>query len=271
MLYTMDKQYLFTKNLLHLGDCIYSLIMFYNIEEYIKQNNIYIYFYCLNEHYEQIKDFIKSDNIIVSPINNAFKNVKIYDLWIGSSDYDYNWYSVINIGVIPHDVFFCKYYNNILKLINIPVTIQKFTYRDVELFKRCADINRRTNDKYMNVNFLVNNSFPRSGQFDYNILEFNQFVVKLSEKYNVVTTQKVENVKCTRDDNLTAKDIAAISLNIKNFIVIESGVIAGLYNDYITENPDVTVYKLSNCDSHVCSFNNFILSDSLSKLSFLIK
>jgi hypothetical protein len=60
--------------------------------------------------------------------------------------------------------------------------------------------------------------------------------------------QKVENIKCTRDYNLTAKDIAAISLNIKRFIVIESGIIAGLYNDYLVDNLDVTVYNLSKFD-----------------------
>ena len=101
---------------------------------------------------------------------------------------------------------------------------------------------------------MINNAIPNSEQFVYNLQEFDDFVTKLSEKYNVVTTQKVENIKCTRDNNLTAKDIAAIALNSKKFIFIESGVIAGLYNEYLVDNPDIVIYNLSKYDYHFCSF-----------------
>ena len=156
-----------------------------------------------------------------------------------------------------------------VKKMNIPVTIEKFVYKDTELLKRCVDINVRTNEYYNNIDFLINNATPNSGQFDYDLLEFNHFITKLSKKYNVVTTQKVESIKCTRDYDLTAKDIAAISLNIKNFIAIESGIIASLYNEYIVDNPNVTVYNLSKYDYHFCSFENFHYKKNLKELGFL--
>ena len=67
-----------------------------------------------------------------------------------------------------------------------------------------------------------------------------------------------------------AKGIAAISLNIKNFIVIESGIIAGLYNEYLVDNPNVIVYNLSKLDHHFCSFKNFHLKKNITELNFLI-
>jgi hypothetical protein len=270
MFIEMDLQIIHTKNTFHLGDSIYSLIFLYNIHEYLQENNIYIHFYCENEHYSQIYDFNSLNNIKVFSIDSVPNDKKIYDLWIGSNEYNYNWYNAIVEPIISYDTFFCKYYNNILKTMNIPVIIEKYIYNDNELFKRCADINLRSDNYYNNIDFLINNAEPRSGQFDYNIFEFDNYIIELSKKYTIVTTQKVENIKCTRDYNLSAKDIASISLNIKNFIVIESGIIAGLYNEYLVDNADVTIYNLSKFDYHFCSFKNFNHKKNLNELRFLI-
>ena len=59
----MESQILYTKNIYHLGDCIYSLIFFYNINDYLIANNIIIYFYCNNEYYPQINDFNNLNNV----------------------------------------------------------------------------------------------------------------------------------------------------------------------------------------------------------------
>jgi hypothetical protein len=157
-----------------------------------------------------------------------------------------------------------------LKKINIPVVIKKFTYSDADLVYRCKLINERTDNKYMDIDFLINNGAPRSGQLNYNVSEWDSFIIELSKKYNVVTTQKVHNIKCTRDDNLPVKDIAAIALNAKNIIAIESGVISGLYNTYITDDSSKTVYNISNEYKHRCSFRNFNFKFSLSELIFLL-
>ena len=266
----MDSQIIYNKNELHLGDCIYSLIFFNNINDFLKNNNMFIYFYCNNEHYPQINDFNNLENIKIFSTDLLPINKKVYNLWIGSSDYNYNWYNAINEPLIAYDKFFCKFYNNILNYMNIPVIIEKFIYKDNELAKRCLDINLRSGDYYNNLDYLINNATPLSGQFDYNVFEFDNFIIELSKKYNIVTTQKVKNIKCTRDFNLSAKDIASISLNIKNFIVLESGIIAGLYNNFLVDNPDVTIYTLSKFDYHFSSFKNFNLKKNLKELKFLI-
>jgi len=268
----MDSRIIYTKNEWHLGDCIYSMIMLKNIQDYIEKNNIIIYFYCIDEYIWQVRDFNNSTNIIVESIRDIPPGVDIYNLWIGYTDYEYNWYSAITKqDYIGYDVFFCNFYNNILKKLDIPVVISSFTYSDADLIERCKQINEKTDNKYVNIDFLINNSSPCSGQLDYDINVWNDFITKLSKKYNVVTTQKVHNVKCTRDEKLPVKDIAAIALNAKNIIAIESGVISGLYNKFITEDSSKIVYNLSREYVHRCSFPNFNLKYSLDELVFLLE
>ena len=263
---------IYTKNMLHLGDCIYSMILFNNIRDYIEKNNIYIYFYCNDEHLSQVIDFNNSQHIIVKSISNSRNDEKIYDLWIGSNEYTFNWYSFINEKdtVLYYDDFFKRYYNTILNKLDIPITIDIFMYNDDDLLSRCNYLNTKTHNAFMNIDFLINNGAPNSGQLDYNVDEWNEFIIKLSLKFNIITTQKVHGIKCTRDYKLTVKDIAAISLNIDKFIAIESGVITGLYNKFLVNNPDKTVYTLSKFHYHECSFDNFIYKSHIKELDFLL-
>ena len=267
----MEQIDIYVKNKWHLGDCIFILICFKQIEYYIKENNIFIYFYCYEDHVPQVKDFNESNNVIIFPLSELSQVTNhVHDLWIGSSEHEYNWFKAMTEPIIPYDHFFMKFYNNFFEAIQIPVKIEKFTYKCDYLIDRCSEINNTTNNKYIGIDFLINNGEPKSYQLDYNFEEWNNFVINLSKKYKVVTTQKVDNIPCTRDDNLTVKDIAAISLNIKNFILIESGVTTGLYNEYMTENQDVTVYHLSNNKCHTTSFKNWKTYDHVNKLMFLI-
>ena len=41
---------------------------------------------------------------------------------------------------------------------------------------------------------------------------------------------------CTFDDNLTIKDIASISTNVKVIIAINTGPITGIFNEYTLKN-----------------------------------
>lgn len=267
----MEATTIYTKNECHLGDCIYSMIMFKNINHYLEEHNITVYFYCDDENLPQVKDFNNSPRIIVDSLSKMNTSERIYDLWIGSSNYEYSYFPAIrDPGYTTYDEFFCKFYNNILTIMNIPVKLNTFIYSDEDLVSRRDKIVARTNDGYKDIDFLINNGTPRSGQYHYNVSEWNDFITKLSKKCKVVTTQKVDGVKCTREDNLMVADIAAISLNAKNIIAIESGVISGFYNKYITEDPNKKVYTLSNYAEHKCSFANFTWISELNQLNFLV-
>lgn len=261
-----DGRTIHIKNSLHLGDTIFSFVMFYNIMDYIEKNNIFIIYYCHAVNINQLSEFNMSKNITILPLEYMpTDDTKIYDSWIASRDYEY-------IDPSPgsefYDDFLCKFHNNFLKVLDIPIEIQKFVYEDPDLFNRYENINQNTNNKYRNIDILISNGAPRSNQIDYDLDKFDNIITVLSEKYNIVTTQEVDGIKCTRDDNLTAKDIAAISTNVKNIIAIDSGVVAGFYNTYTFNNVE-KIYMLHRTTKW--SHPKIITLTGIDELSFLLK
>ena len=260
---------IYTKNEFHLGDNIFCCIFFCKIKKYIEENNIFIKHYVFEtENIPQIKEFIYSKNIELLDIANMPTNDKVYDLWIGSNDYIYNIWKKEGNEDKYYDVFLCKFYNNILKELNIPVTINQFIFDDDDFLHISDEINNRTNNKYKNIDILFMNGVPRSGQINY-YDDYDNIIIKFSKKYNIITTKKIENIKCTRDDNLSAKEIASISKNANKIIAIDSGISAGLFNTHVINNVEKVYYLCSH--SHcICSFPNFIFKESINKLLFLV-
>ena len=115
------------------------------------------------------------------------------------------------------------------------------------------------NNKYRKIDILILNSQPMSGQFNYNKAEWDEHIRELNHKYKVMTTTKVDGIPCTMDDNLTIKDIAAVSTRVKIIIAVNSGVVPGLLNKYTLNNvKHVYIFddrckfsykKFENCDS----------------------
>jgi len=256
---------IYTKNDYHLGDNIFCCIVFDKIKDHIENNNIFINHYCTPDNIEQISEFADSKNIKILPIDQIPKNEKIIDLWIGSGDYNYNYFNSNE----PYNDFLMKFYNNILKQINIPITINDFVFDNKELVEKEKVINEKTNNKYRNIDYLFLNGAPRSGQLTYDKNEWDSIIKRFSEKYNVVTTQKIEGINCTRDDNLSAKDISAISKNAKKIIAIDSGVGAGLFNKEVIDNVE-NVYYLCEHGKCRCSFPNFIFKTNIADMVFLL-
>jgi len=251
----MDK-IIYTKNDFHLGDNIFCCIVFRKIKDYIEKNNITINHYCENDHIVQINEFINSKNINILPSSDIPHNETVIDMWIGSPDYTYNIYTTNE----KYDVFLYKFYNNILNKLNIPIEINSFLFDTDDFSIREKQLNEQTNNYYANYNMLIINGAPRSGQISYNKEEWDSIIKKFSQKYNIITTQKVDGIKCTRDHNLTARDIAAISGKAEIIIAIDSGVAAGIYNKTVIENVK-SVYanemleKMENINIIDCDFN----------------
>ena len=73
--------------------------------------------------------------------------------------------------------------------------------------------------------------------------DWNNFCIILNKKYKIITTKKVDGILCTLDDNLSLKDIASLSTNIKNIIAINTGVVPGLLNEYTLNNIIIKIIK----------------------------
>jgi len=62
--------------------------------------------------------------------------------------------------------------------------------------------------------------------------DFDNMIKTLHNKYKIVTTEKIKDIPCTRDNKLMLKDIGAISTHAKYIIFINSGPITPCLNSY---------------------------------------
>jgi len=225
-------------DLFHLGDNIINFIFFYKIKKYIEENNITINYYCYKKYHANLLEFKCSDNINICDVslvefpNNhqithrlryaTINNIKteMYHLWQGTD----------NNGIYQPSIedLLCTLFNLFLQHYNIPITVNEFEYQDDDLINRYSLLEQ----KFKNIDILIVNSTPLSGQYPYNKAEWNDFIIKLSKKYKVAITEKIndinENIVCLSDFSL--KQIAAVALGVKKIIAINTGPSIPLYN-----------------------------------------
>ena len=267
-----NPKVLYTFNNYHLGDNIYCCIMFSKIKEYIESNKIFIKHYCQPEYIEQVREFVYSNNISIHPLNELPENDTNLNIWIGTPEYPYNFFRRNhyirrnNLDDNYFNVFLMIFYNQVLKMLQIPIEINHFSFDELDFLEREKMVNERTNNAFNSMDFLFVNGAPQSGQVEYNKTEWDDIIRKFSEKYKIVTTQKIEGILCTRDFYLTAKDIASIGKNAKKIIAIDSGVSIGLYNKYVFQNVEV-VYYIGTND---INFSNFKYAKHIRDLQFLL-
>jgi len=206
-------------NRAHLGDNLFTCILFYNIKDYIINNNIQINYYLLPEYINEIKNFIPCDNIKLLDIK--LKPNECISTWIGSKEE-----LIINNNWIQNK-YFVDFYNYLLNKLNINILISKLEYIDNDLLSIYSNLDY----KYKNIDILIINSTPLSGQYDYDLNIFNNYIKNLNNLFNIVTTKKIDNINCTLDNNLNIKEITAISINTKVVIAINTGPLVGLFNN----------------------------------------
>ena len=172
----------------------------------------------------EIKKNIKS-NIIIKTFNenNVYYLHNSYHL--GDNVFNFILFYIIKPFIEENNIKI-YFFNKVLQKLNLNVSISKLYYSDKNLINRY----NKLNDKYKNIDILVINSQPLSGQYNYNKHEWDNYITKLYSLYKVITTTKVNNFLCTTDDNLYIKDIAAISTHVKVVIAINSGVLPSLLN-----------------------------------------
>lgn len=77
--------------------------------------------------------------------------------------------------------------------------------------------------KFSNYDWFIVNSMPLSGQFKSGIVELDDFCVKLSKRFSIITTRKIQDIPCTTDYNMSMCDIAAQSIKCKIHLMISTG------------------------------------------------
>jgi hypothetical protein len=107
---------------------------------------------------------------------------------------------------------------------------------------------------YKNIEILVVNSTPLSGQYVYDKDEWDKFLIELNKKYIIATTQKV-NDNILSLHNISLKNIASIATNVKIIIAINTGPSIPLYNTDILDN--IEVLHLFGAGDHLFKTRKF--------------
>ena len=237
----------------HLGDNIINFIFFYNIKELIEKNNVIIHYYCHNQYHKNLLDFKCSENI---KILDYVK--KVYMLWQGGIQHGHT------TPQCPYiEDTLCGMFNIFLQNYRVPIRVNTFEYKDDDLFKRYDNLN----DIYKNINILIINSSPRSGQYNYNKLQWDNFIIKLNNKHIVATSEKVNDDIISLHD-MSVKNIAAIALNVKTIIAINTGPFIPLFNTDILNHVD-NIYVFGSNDYPVKT-RKMQPKNDIEELSFLL-
>jgi len=222
----------------HLGDQIINFIFFYKIKNYIEENNIIIHYYCLEKHHKNVKDFNCSNNIKILALSLPYVK-KYYVLWQGSElescKYIFsNMESYLVYRKFSNiESYLVHMFNKFLKTFNIPLTVTDFEYEDTDLIDRYNNLE----NKYKDIDILIVNSQPLSGQYNYNKLEWDKYIVNISSKYNIaIATTELVNDNILSLHNMGLKDIAAISIKAKYIIAINTGPFIPMFNKYTLDN-----------------------------------
>jgi|694.fasta_scaffold11351_8 hypothetical protein len=219
----------------HLGDNIINFIFFHQIKDYIEENNIIINYYCLEQYHDNVRDFNCSENIIIEKFTHNIGYVL--------------WQATVEKLPIAED-HLCLMFNTFLKNHDIPIQVDKFEYKDNDLIHRFQAMD----EIYKNIEILVVNSTPLSGQYVYDKDEWDKFLIELNKKYIIATTQKV-NDNILSLHNISLKNIASIATNVKIIIAINTGPSIPLYNTDILDN--IEVLHLFGAGDHLFKTRKF--------------
>jgi len=239
-------------NEFHMGDNIFSCIMFYNIKDYLIANNIIIHYYIntnwLNQ-YNQVCEFIPCDNVKIFSLTEKPENA--LNIWIANNELGCDYHALCSWPAyedkMPHDDYLKLYFSKVLEKINIPIKINKLEYTDPDLLSRYNKLPESCKD----IDILVINSEPCSTQYILDKNLWSNYINNLDDHFfNIITTLKVDGIKCTLDHQLSLKDIAALSTRCKVIIGVNTGVVPGIFNSYTLANVK-KIFLL--CDS--CNYN----------------
>ncbi len=212
----------------HLGDQIFNMILFHKISDLLKRLDVKIRYSCKREYHEQVGEFIEDkERIQLVDLDNQG-----LELWINNPQIIKRYELQSLVG---YDNYYILFFQEVLRKMCVPYLLMDLKFEDEDLLFRQKKIYEKYTEME-NVEILIINSIPLSGQYRYSAEIWNRFIFYLSKKYKVITTNKVENILCTQDMQFSVKDIGSISTKMRYIIGINTGPFVGCYNVYTLQN-----------------------------------
>jgi len=221
-----DKKVIEVENGCHMGDQFINFMFFTQIKEFLEKENIYIKYYCWPQYHANLHDFNPSNNISIHSLQEPYKK-KYYELWQGGH---IGQIAPIHIKNVAEDLLVFMF-NNFLKNYNLNISVNNWIYENIKIKDWYNNLDTNLKD----IDILIVNSSPRSGQYRYDKPLWDRYIQKLNSSCKIATTEFVSNeVISLHTYNL--KDITAISINVKYIIAINTGPLLPLFNTYTLNN-----------------------------------
>jgi len=238
----------------HLGDCVLSLKFFYNIRNILRDKDICIHFYYIEEHLhssiKELQHYACPNVIILLPHTNCPK--ESYDCWAG--------HDIDGIHYSNWELYFEAHYKKIIQILQLEDCGIDYSLWQPEeyLLERYQTLP----DTYKSIDILVINSIAYSSQYNRDPKEMDDLCTFLNQSYSIATTRKVEGIRCTMDMDLRIQDIAAIATHCKYIIAIHTGPLCPLFNKQTKEHVKKWVFIVTNGLHPVCyNINYDMISD----------
>lgn len=208
----------------HLGDSVFHLTFLRKLCRLTNDTFIYYinpnYIFELRHHIVGFEDRIQLRDL-------AHRPQSAINAWIGEIYYRHP-------NNFLFDNFYVDWFNYLTKKIyNVHFNIDMY-----------SDYLPLSN-KVLGYEYLVINSVPYSGQFDYND-SLDRAIVSLAAKHQIITTKKVAGVPCTLDAMMSLVDIGATASNSENIIAINTGPISTCLNIWAVQNVKSWIVAANN-------------------------
>jgi hypothetical protein len=194
----------------------------YSLRDILKEKNICINFYYDNTY---IKGFLKElerysipDIIVLLP--KHLTPYYAFETWIA--------HPIGNITFNSWSLWYELKQGQMLDYMKLDKTYIDSSFWIDEPY--LLDLYKTLPPSYQNMDVLVINSAAFSGQYSKGPEEMDDLCRFLNKSYTVVTTRKVDGIKCTLDADFRIQDIAAIATHCKYVVAIMTGPFNGIFN-----------------------------------------
>jgi hypothetical protein len=124
--------------------------------------------------------------------------------------------------------YFELQYKKITRILNLDESLINYSFWISE--KYLLEQYTRLPESCKKIDILIINSKTFSNQYERHRSEMDNLCRFLNSKFNIITTRKVDNIKCTLDYDLRIQDIAAIATHTTYIVAIFTGPVCGLFN-----------------------------------------
>lgn len=190
----------------------------------MKAKNISVRYYydtTYNKNKIELERYLHPNGVVTLHSTNE-KPADAIGLWMGDT--------INGTSYITFDTFYRLLYQKILNILGIPNEgINISIYQPAPYLE---DIYQKLDDKFKDLDILIINAKSNSLVMPLDKDKMNRMCDRLSKKYKVATTAKVnDSISCTMQDGLTLQDIGAISTHAKYIIAVHTGPLTACLTD----------------------------------------